>query len=90
MKTVTTISPSVLIDGKTVTPPGWMWVFAFAIRGCEWAEKECAKPEFDAVVKGWLRDQKIAALDEEAGQLEARVADIRSQIKHWREKEIGK
>jgi hypothetical protein len=46
------IQPSVLLpNGQTVTPPGWMWVLAFALRGVPWAIEEADKPEFRAIVK---------------------------------------
>lgn len=34
------ISPSVIIRGQTYYPPGWVWVVAFAIHGCQWAIDE--------------------------------------------------
>ncbi len=39
-------APSAVIDGRTVTPAGWMWVISFALAGCEWAVTEASKPEF--------------------------------------------
>lgn len=50
--TVETFAPSIVIDGQTVTPDGWQWILAFAIRGCDWAIEEASKPEFrEGVVK---------------------------------------
>jgi hypothetical protein len=52
------IFPSVIIDGETYYPQGWMWVLAFAIRGKLWAIKECEKPWFKEAVKDYLKDEK--------------------------------
>ncbi len=51
-------APSVVIDGRTVEPPGWMWVLAFALGGCTWAIKECESESFKEAVRGWIRDRK--------------------------------
>lgn len=40
-------APGVVIDGRRVEPPGWVWVLAFARAGCPWAvEKVLEDPEF--------------------------------------------
>ncbi len=51
-------APSVVIDGRTVEPPGWMWVFAFALGGCSWAIKECESERFKQQARDWIRDRK--------------------------------
>jgi len=58
MNKIESFAPTVLIDGKTITPPGWMWVFAFAIGGCEWAIRECDTEKFKTQVRQWLKDKK--------------------------------
>ncbi len=56
----TTIQPSVLLpNGQTYTPPGWMWVLAFALRGVPWAVEEADKPEFRERVKAHYEGNKI-------------------------------
>ncbi len=47
-----TFSPTVLIkdeygDERTVTPPGWVWILAFAMAGCQWAIDEIESGKFD-------------------------------------------
>ncbi len=51
-------APSVVIDGRTVEPPGWMWVLAFALAGCGWAIKECESESFKEQLRDWIRDRK--------------------------------
>lgn len=60
----TTISPSVLVRDEygnehTVTPPGWMYVLAFALRGVPWAVEEIESGRCDAV------QQYLAAMKEQ-------------------------
>lgn len=48
----TTIAPTVLLTDEygnqtTYAPPGWMWVLAFAIRGCPWAVEMIESGVFD-------------------------------------------
>lgn len=41
------ISPGVIINGREYTPPGRLWILAFAFRGCQWAIDEVEKdPSF--------------------------------------------
>ncbi len=41
------------------TPPGWMWILAFALRGVEWAIEEADKPEFRARIKEYYHNEAI-------------------------------
>ncbi len=36
------IKPSVIIDGQTYYPPGWVYILAFAMAGCQWAIDDIA------------------------------------------------
>jgi hypothetical protein len=60
-----TIHPSVMIDGKRVEVPGFMFVLAFALRGIRWAIEEADKPEFREQVKEWIRNQHNKKIEEE-------------------------
>jgi len=51
-------APTAVVDGRTVTPPGWMWIFAFAINGCKWAIQTADTEEFKETVRTWLKDRK--------------------------------
>lgn len=39
------IRPSVLINGMTYYPPGWVYILAFALAGCQWAIDALLKME---------------------------------------------
>lgn len=75
-------APTVVVDGQTVTPEGWMWVLAFAIRGVKWALDECEKPEFD--LRGKMRDyykrKKAYEINDEIVELESRLNDLRREL----------
>ena len=58
------IYPSIVIDGETYYPSGWMWVLAFAIRGKLWAIEECEKSWFKEAVKKYLNDKKNHEIQE--------------------------
>ncbi len=51
-------APTALVNGITVTPPGWMWIFAFAINGCKWAIETASTEEFKETIRTWLKDKK--------------------------------
>ena len=60
----TRIAPTVLVrddygNEHTVTPPGWMWVLGFAIRGVPWAVEEIESGRCDAAQEylAAMRDQ---------------------------------
>ena len=75
-----TFSPSVVIDGRTIHPPGWMYILAMALRGVPWAVDEALKPEFDQTVKEWLRNQRNARIQEEIDALLARVKELKEEL----------
>ena len=59
------IAPSVMIDGVTYTPKGYVWILAYALHGCEWAIEEASKPEFrEAVQKDLIKqkDERVLSL----------------------------
>ncbi len=52
----TSFAPTVLVRDEygnthTVTPPGWVWVLAFALRGVPWAVEEIESGRCDAAQK---------------------------------------
>lgn len=47
-------APTVMVDGSSVQPEGWMWILSFAIGGCDWAVKIASEPEFD--LRGKMAD----------------------------------
>jgi hypothetical protein len=70
-------APTVLIDGRTLQPQGWMWVLSFALAGCEWADEEMKKPEFKAQIAAGLRAMKIAEAEAELAYCEAKSRTLR-------------
>lgn len=73
-------APRVMLNGRAVTPTGWMWVVGFALAGCEWAIEEASKPEFRECMADWMRERKRAEAEAEIGALEKRIAEIRARI----------
>lgn len=73
-------APGVMLDGRRVTPTGWMWVLGFALAGCEWAVIAANKPEFRETVANWMRDRKRAEAEQEIAALEQRISSIRASM----------
>lgn len=79
MSEVKTFAPTVVVDGQTVTPRGWMWVLAFALGGCDWAIAEADTPEFKARMRADLEAQKQLQIDEQIADLEKQLAELKAQ-----------
>lgn len=77
---IESFSLSVLIDGRTYYPPGWMYIFAFTMRGIKWAMEEVEKPEFDKVVKEWLKTQYNLKLEVQINQHMQEIKFLQSQL----------
>ena len=73
-------APSVVIGGRTVEPPGWMWVFAFALAGCSWAIKECEPESFKDAARGWLRARDRHHLNGAVRHHEAELARLLHEV----------
>ena len=76
-------APTVIVDGKTVTPAGWMWLWAFALRGCDWAIKEVDTEKFKNTVKLWFAEREAYyaanAMKEHQEQLDGYKAEYEKQ-----------
>lgn len=81
---MSTFAPSVLVDGKTVTPPGWMWVLAFAIRDVPWAVAEVCKPDFEQRIRDWHHELRTTQAEATVAALEARLAAAKQQLQDLR------
>lgn len=84
-ETIMKFSPSVALkDGRTYTPPNWMWVIGFALGGCDWAIKIADTEDFRTKVRLWLSEQRSKAVAEkmlrEAEQLEASMEEFEQCI----------
>lgn len=77
---MTKFAPTVMVDGRAVTPAGWMWVLGFALAGCEWAVVEADKPEFRELMACWIQGQKRAEALQEIAALEARLANLKASL----------
>ena len=82
MSTVEKFSPSIVIDGKVIHPPGWVYVLAYAVAGCEWAIKEVETPEFKAIVKQYRDERHNNEVLAEIDALEKRLAKLKASIIH--------
>lgn len=78
----TTFAPTVLVDGETVAPEGWMWILGFALRGVQWAMDECEKPEFDLRGKmcDYYRRKKVYEITTEIEEIEERLKNLRLEL----------
>ena len=79
---VTRFAPTVIVDGETVTPEGWMWVLGFALGGVQWAIDECEKPEFDLRGKmlDYHRRKHVYETTAEIEMLEKRIEKLRLKL----------
>jgi hypothetical protein len=76
---IETMHPSVVVDGVTVVPEGWMWILGFAMAGIPWAVAEAEKPEFQAQVADYRRRCELASIDSELAHLEPRADRLRAR-----------
>jgi len=73
-------APSVVVDGKTVTPKGYEWVLGFALAGCDWAIKKASEPEFLEFVRADLKRETMAKLEAEIQRYEDRIAKLKDEL----------
>ena len=73
-------APSINVNGETVTPRGYEWFIAFALRGCEWAIKEASKPEFFAIVRADLKCNKVINLEEKINRYELEILKLKKEL----------
>jgi hypothetical protein len=73
-------APTVLIDGKVVTPKGWVWVLAFALAGCEWAIKEASTEEFKEIMRRDLRETNNKQVSDRIAYYELEIERLRKEF----------
>lgn len=78
--TTATFAPTIVIDGRTVQPAGWMWVLGFALAGVKWAMDEAETPEFRARAADGMRAMRNRETEAEIAALEQRLADLRLSL----------
>lgn len=82
-----TFAPSVVVDGQTYMPPGWLWIASFAAAGCDWAQKELSNPSVKKQMDDFIKERKRLRLTEslvyvrqEAASLKQREADLLAEL----------
>lgn len=79
-----TFAPSVMIDGQSYEPPGWMWVFALAVNNVPWAVDRCLEASFDRLVKDWLIAQHVHLQEERIIYWQRSIDECYEEIRHLR------
>lgn len=85
METHGRFAPTVMIDAFAVAPPGWMWIVAFALGGCEWAIREMETAPIKDAMRQWMIDRDTAEREKNIAYLECRIADIRADAECYRQ-----
>lgn len=75
-------APSVMIDGVSYEPEGWMWILAFAMRGIPWAVEMAMSPEFDmdGKVRDYQQRRRRYFNEREAGRVEQQIEDLKRRL----------
>lgn len=73
-------SPSIVVDGITITPKGYEWILGFAMHGCEWAIKEASKPEFLEMIRVNLKQETIKKLEIIIEKYKKEIKEVEKRI----------
>ena len=78
-----TLKPSVIIDGRTVYPEGWMYILAFALKGIPWAIATVESPEFDlrGKLKDYYKRRDAYFLESDIAYYEKKLNELKSELK---------
>lgn len=77
---VTRFAPSVVVDGRTVQPEGWMWVLSFALAGVPWAVETASTDEFRERCRAGLKGMRDREAESEIAHLEKRIAVLKAGL----------
>jgi hypothetical protein len=77
---VTRFAPSVVVDGRTVQPEGWMWVLSFALAGVPWAVETASTDEFRERCRVGLKAMRDREAESEIAHLERRIAVLKAGL----------
>lgn len=78
---VTRFAPSVVVDGRTVQPDGWMWVLSFALAGVPWAVETASTDEFRERCRTGMKAMRDREAESEIAHLERRIAGLKAGLK---------
>ncbi len=73
-------APTVLVDELTVTPPEWMWIFAFAINECKWAIETVSTEEFKETIRTWLKDRDNCHIREAIEDHQREIEELKKEL----------
>jgi hypothetical protein len=77
---VTRFAPSVVVDGRTVQPEGWMWVLGFALAGVPWAVETASTDEFRERCRAGMKAMRDREAESEIAHLELRIAVLKAGL----------
>lgn len=77
---VTRFAPSVVVDGRTVQPEGWVWVLGFALAGVPWAVETASTNEFRERCRAGLKAMRDREAESEITHLERRIAVLKAGL----------
>ncbi len=79
-------NPGVMIDGRRVEVPGFMWIVAFASRGVQWAIDAMEQdPTIEQRFKNGLVMQEIEKVDGQIEYHQRMVSALQGQRSKWQE-----
>ena len=75
-------SPTVMIDGMTYTPTGWMWVLSFALAGVPWAVEQVTDATYDlrGKINDYMRRKYYYHIKFEIEDIERKLAKLKAQL----------
>ena len=73
-------SPGVVVDGRTVYPPGWLWQLSFAMAGCKWAIKACETNDWKNRTRQWFKDQDRVKLEQQIERTEKELERLKAEL----------
>ena len=72
--------PGVMIDGRVVYPPGWVFVMGFASAGCDWAIEKMSDPEYLEFIERYKEQDEAENLNCEIDRLEKQINQLKVNL----------
>ena len=73
--------PTSCCTSETITPKGYEWVLAFAIKGVPWAIEKASTPEFRQMVLDDLRNERREAVKRMIDGHLGEIDDFRKELR---------